>query len=132
MPGNISLQIEEEIKLGNLIRMHRMRMGLSQKDMAQLIGVSFQQVQKYESGDNRISATRLIQISKALNVSISELMGENSKSSVVDPKMNEFISRIYMLKESQRELIYDLAKCLTNYARLGLSPKKHQRVNRAK
>ena len=45
-------------------------MGLSQEKLADVVGVTFQQVQKYERGTNRISASRLFKFSKALQVSI--------------------------------------------------------------
>jgi transcriptional regulator with XRE-family HTH domain len=52
--------------VGARIRMQRMVRGLSQTDLGDAVGVSFQQVQKYENGANRVSASRLQQIAKAL------------------------------------------------------------------
>jgi transcriptional regulator with XRE-family HTH domain len=56
--------------VGNRVRMRRMMLGKSQTDLADAIGVTFQQVQKYEKGTNRISASRLQQISHVLRVTI--------------------------------------------------------------
>lgn len=59
-----------DIYVGNRLRQRRMLMGLSQKQMANELGVTFQQVQKYENGVNRISASRLWDISKILKAPI--------------------------------------------------------------
>ena len=48
-------------------------LGISQADLAETLGVSFQQIQKYEKGVNRVSAARLFAICKALNVSLSSM-----------------------------------------------------------
>lgn len=59
--------------IGSRIRMYRKALGLSQSDLAKEIGITFQQVQKYESGANRVAASRLWDISDALNVSVLSL-----------------------------------------------------------
>ncbi len=56
--------------VGKQLRTRRSIMGLSQEKLAEAVGVTFQQVQKYERGTNRISASRLYTFSKILNVSI--------------------------------------------------------------
>jgi transcriptional regulator with XRE-family HTH domain len=56
---------------GNRVRMRRIMLGLSQTKLADALGVTFQQVQKYEKGTNRISASRLQQISKFLQVPVA-------------------------------------------------------------
>lgn len=56
--------------VGKQLRSRRSLMGLSQEKLAEAVGVTFQQVQKYERGTNRISASRLYTFSKILNVSI--------------------------------------------------------------
>jgi transcriptional regulator with XRE-family HTH domain len=53
------------------IRQRRIMLGLTQQQMAELIGVTYQQAHKYETGINRISAGRLYQIARALGVEIS-------------------------------------------------------------
>ena len=53
------------------IRQRRIMLGLTQQQMAELIGVTYQQAHKYETGINRISAGRLYQIVQALGVEIS-------------------------------------------------------------
>ncbi|PCJ97290.1 MAG: transcriptional regulator [Zetaproteobacteria bacterium] len=56
--------------VGKQLRSRRTLLGLSQEKLAEYIGVTFQQVQKYERGTNRVSASRLYSFSKILDVSI--------------------------------------------------------------
>ena len=60
-----------DIHVGGRVRMRRLFLGLSQEKLANAIGVSFQQLQKYERGTNRISASRLYALSKFLGVPVS-------------------------------------------------------------
>lgn len=57
--------------VGARLRLRRTLMGLSQTELARSVGLTFQQVQKYESGANRISASRLYHIAEALDVPVS-------------------------------------------------------------
>jgi transcriptional regulator with XRE-family HTH domain len=57
--------------VGKKLRAKRTIIGMSQEDLGRLVGVSFQQIQKYEKGLNRVGASRLYEISKILNTSIS-------------------------------------------------------------
>lgn len=54
--------------VGRTIRVHRLQQHLSQSALGRTIGVSFQQIQKYENGTNRVGASRLVQIAQALHV----------------------------------------------------------------
>jgi transcriptional regulator with XRE-family HTH domain len=56
--------------VGNRVRMRRMMLGMSQEALGEALGVTFQQVQKYEKGKNRVSASRLQHISQVLQVSV--------------------------------------------------------------
>jgi transcriptional regulator with XRE-family HTH domain len=58
-----------DVYVGGRMRLRRIQLGLSQGALASKIGVSFQAVQKYESGDIRISASRLYDVAKVLEVS---------------------------------------------------------------
>src|SRR5215472_10004040 len=58
-----------DIYVGGRMRLRRIQLGLSQGALASKIGVSFQAVQKYESGDIRISASRLYDVAQVLQVS---------------------------------------------------------------
>lgn len=60
-----------DIHVGARMRMRRMLIGMSQEKLGESLGLTFQQVQKYEKGTNRIGASRLYQISKALDVPIT-------------------------------------------------------------
>src|ERR1700710_234263 len=62
-----------DVMVGAKIRIFRIHRGVSQADLAEQIGVTFQQVQKYERGINRVGASRLSRIATVLDVSISEL-----------------------------------------------------------
>lgn len=65
-----------DVLVGKKIRQQRCMVGMSQKEIAQIIGITFQQVQKYEKGQNRISAARLWRLSRALNVPVSAFFEE--------------------------------------------------------
>src|ERR1700724_516887 len=57
--------------VGSRVRMRRKMLSMSQTELADMLGLTFQQVQKYENGTNRVSASRLLQISRSLRVRIS-------------------------------------------------------------
>lgn len=59
-----------DVHIGKRVRMRRCLLGMSQTELADGINVSFQQIQKYEKGVNRISASQLYTISKVLNVDL--------------------------------------------------------------
>lgn len=60
-----------DIHIGGRIRLRRMLMGLSQSELGQVLGLSFQQVQKYERGANRVSASTLFRLASRLDVPIA-------------------------------------------------------------
>jgi transcriptional regulator with XRE-family HTH domain len=74
--------------VGERIRERRTMLGLSQQQLAKMIGVSYQQAHKYERGLNRISAGRLYGISQVLGVPISWFF-EGLTSETVDPSMSQ-------------------------------------------
>ena len=65
---------EFDQKLGERVRNYRLKQGLNQKDLAHNLQISFQQVQKYEKGDNRISSERLCKLAQALHVPVERLV----------------------------------------------------------
>lgn len=77
--------------VGSRVRMRRMMLGLSQTDLANSLDVTFQQVQKYEKGTNRIGASRMAQIAAKLNVPVSwffegvQGLGQAPLNSAPDP-----------------------------------------------
>lgn len=58
-------------RLGQRLRTRRLESGLSQERLAEILGVTFQQVQKYEKGVNRMAASRLFEIAAALDVPVA-------------------------------------------------------------
>ncbi len=69
---NISSRAKEVDRyVGGRIRERRIMMGLTQQEMAELIGVTYQQAHKYERGINRVSAGRLFDVAQALGVPVS-------------------------------------------------------------
>jgi transcriptional regulator with XRE-family HTH domain len=69
-----------DIEMGRRIRLRRVEIGLSQSELGEKLGVSFQQVQKYEKGVNRVGASRLQQIAEALGVDLTFFYEGNSKA----------------------------------------------------
>jgi transcriptional regulator with XRE-family HTH domain len=65
-----------DVMLGERIRRRRRELGLSQSALGGKLGITFQQVQKYENGTNRVSATMLLKLSDALAMSVTELLHE--------------------------------------------------------
>ena len=65
---------EVDVALGAAIRLRRRTLGISQEILAEKCGVSFQQIQKYENGSNRISFSRLVQIATALHCRVNDLI----------------------------------------------------------
>ncbi|HEX3700680.1 MAG TPA: helix-turn-helix domain-containing protein [Phenylobacterium sp.] len=70
-----------DVAVGARIRLFRKMRGLSQQALAEAAGVTFQQIQKYERGANRVSASMLARIAAALNAPVAELFGESAGSS---------------------------------------------------
>jgi transcriptional regulator with XRE-family HTH domain len=68
-----------DVEVGRRIRMRRVWMDKSQQALGEAIGVTFQQVQKYEKGTNRVGASRLQQIATALEVQPSYFFEDRSK-----------------------------------------------------
>jgi transcriptional regulator with XRE-family HTH domain len=59
-----------DVHVGNRVRMRRMLIGMSQEKLGEQLGLTFQQVQKYEKGSNRVSASRLYQMGQILGVPV--------------------------------------------------------------
>ena len=60
-----------DVHVGARVRMHRTLLGMTQTSLGEAIGLSFQQAQKYENGTNRISASRLFELSRVLDVPVA-------------------------------------------------------------
>lgn len=96
-----------DVAVGNRVRELRTRAGMSQTDLGEKLGVSFQQVQKYEKGVNRMGASRLIQICDALQVPITELfigissVDEARDRDLVDPETMRIARDIQRISDEQ-------------------------------
>ena len=65
-----------DVHVGGRVRQRRLLLGKTQSDLAEVLGLTFQQVQKYERGANRIGASRLFHLSQILDVSIEYFFGD--------------------------------------------------------
>jgi transcriptional regulator with XRE-family HTH domain len=65
----------DDVEVGQRIRARRMAKGMSQTDLGSRLGVTFQQVQKYEKGVNRVGAGRLVRVAEALDAPVSFFFG---------------------------------------------------------
>jgi transcriptional regulator with XRE-family HTH domain len=79
--------------VGRRVRLRRQIMGLTQVKLAEQVGVSFQQLQKYESGVNRIGASRLEQIARALGVPPAHFFGDTTEGARLNlgPTLDRFM-----------------------------------------
>lgn len=80
-----------DVYIGKVIRQQRLLKKKSQSDLAREMGISFQQVQKYETGVNRISASRLFTVSKLLRIPVTSFFHEITDDIAV--KASEKISK---------------------------------------
>lgn len=85
---------DEDKVIGENIKTQRLIKGLSQDDLGKAIGVSFQQVQKYERGVNRVSSARAGQIAKFLGVHVMALIGSASDTIVKSTPFSRYIASI--------------------------------------
>ena len=71
-----------DVAVGARIRIRRRWLGFSQTQLANALGITFQQVQKYERGANRVSASMLVKIAAKLETSVAALVGEDGQAPV--------------------------------------------------
>lgn len=111
-----------DIHVGKRVRERRWMLGVRQQQLADNLGIRFQQVQKYETGANRISASRLWDIAAALEVPVSYffegLEGQASEFGgaqgdiLTDKEAHELVRAYYAIPKAQRRRIFDLARVL--------------------
>lgn len=108
--------------VGKRIRHRRWMVGMTQQQLADQVGIKFQQIQKYETGMNRVSASRLYDIANVMDVPVSfffegldaadqpragtDLMG--------DKEALELVRAYYAIPEAQRRRLFDLARVLSD------------------
>ncbi len=88
-----------DLRLGSAVAARRRRLGLSQHDLALELAITYQQLQKYESGKNRISASRLWDLSVALKCDVSDFFGSTAHAQLGDgpavPALGAFLKAAY-------------------------------------
>lgn len=111
-----------DVALGASIRLRRKQLKISQESLAEKSGVSFQQIQKYENGTNRISFSRLVRIASALRCSVSDLASpleathHNLETPVVHlrllaiPGASELLTSFELLDEAGRAALLKLMR----------------------
>ena len=81
-------------KIGSVIRMQRVKLGLSQSDLGSALGVTFQQIQKYENGTNAVASTRISDLCRALKMTPNDLFGASSKMDGEVSKLSSWAMKI--------------------------------------
>jgi transcriptional regulator with XRE-family HTH domain len=114
---------QEDLKLGERIRARRLMAGLSQEALGEKLGVTFQQVQKYERGTNRITFVRLQQIADALDEGLQYFTvskkpmsksAETLQGALTHPHAIRLLKAFNKIEDNQRSLLLvQLAETLT-------------------
>ena len=119
-----------DVHVGQRIRQRRWLTGMTQQRLAELVGIKFQQIQKYETGANRVSASRLWDIAFALNVDVAHffegLEAEKPQPEKAledipadlsgDKEAMDLIRSYYAIPENQRRRLFELARVLSDVA----------------
>lgn len=118
-----------DVHVGKRVRHRRWMVGMTQQQLAEQVGIKFQQIQKYETGMNRVSASRLWDIAETLSVPVSfffegietETSGKSDERHVpgdilADKEALELVRSYYAIPEPQRRRLFELAKVLSDVA----------------
>ncbi len=118
-----------DVHVGKRVRHRRWLTGKTQQQLAQQVGIKFQQIQKYETGANRVSASRLWDIADALDVPVSfffegleEEHKEVAEKSMLpadlmgDKEALDLVRSYYAIPENQRRRLFELARVLSEVA----------------
>ncbi|MEX3016214.1 helix-turn-helix domain-containing protein [Gymnodinialimonas hymeniacidonis] len=121
-----------DVHVGKRIRHRRWMVGMTQQQLAGHVGIKFQQIQKYETGMNRVSASRLWDMAAALSIPVSyffEGMDEQEGATdapheaeglpgdlLADREALELVRSYYAIPENQRRRLFDLARVLSESA----------------
>ena len=121
-----------DVHVGKRIRHRRWLVGMTQQQLAEQVGIKFQQIQKYETGANRVSASRLWDIADALDVPVSfffegieaeqaeaEVAGETAAMPadiLGDKEALDLVRSYYAIPENQRRRLFELARVLSDVA----------------
>jgi transcriptional regulator with XRE-family HTH domain len=93
-----------DVHVGARVRTRRLLIGMNQETLARALGLTFQQVQKYEGGANRVSASRLSQIAEILGVPISYFFNDLEPEGA-EPSLSEVASRERLHRPETIDLI---------------------------
>lgn len=112
-----------DVHVGQRVRQRRWMLGVTQQQLAERVGIKFQQIQKYETGTNRVSASRLWDIAAVLEVPVSfffeGLEGQTADSAdargdiLTDKEALDLVRAYYSIPEAQRRRLFDLARVLS-------------------
>ena len=80
-------------QIGSRLRARRLMLGMSQTDLGEAIGLTYQQIQKYEKGSNRIGGSRIQQIASALKCSPSYFFGGDGKNAAIIDVASTLLTR---------------------------------------
>lgn len=121
-----------DVHVGKRVRHRRWLVGMTQQQLAERVGIKFQQIQKYETGANRISASRLWDIADALEVPVSfffeGIQDEQTVEKTADDKRMipadlmgdkealDLVRSYYSIPENQRRRLFELARVLSDVA----------------
>ena len=116
-----------DVHVGKRVRHRRWMVGMTQQQLADKVGIKFQQIQKYETGMNRVSASRLWDIADAMGVTIAFFFEGLSESTaadaaaatgdlMADKEALELVRSYYAIPEAQRRRLFDLARVLSDAA----------------
>lgn len=97
-----------DIAAGHIIRQRRRQISMSQEALAEACGVSFQQIQKYENGSNRVSISRLYQIANALGCDVESLLPDAGEAQLARQAASDPASEWLMGRQA-----FDLAMAVT-------------------
>lgn len=114
MAGRTFKANDFDIRLGQIIATQRMRMGMSQKDLARILGVTFQQIQKYETAGNRITAGALYKIATAFEMTVGQLVDGATSQYMTDPVIaNTLNIMCTKMNTAQRKCLNQVATYMT-------------------
>ncbi len=118
-----------DVHVGKRVRHRRWLIGMTQQQLAEQVGIKFQQIQKYETGANRVSASRLWDIADTLDVPVSfffegleEEQKEPGDKSMLpadlmgDKEALDLVRSYYAIPENQRRRLFELARVLSDVA----------------
>ena len=118
-----------DVHVGKRIRQRRWMVGMTQQQLAEKVGIKFQQIQKYETGMNRVSASRLWEVAAALDLPVGfffEVLGTGRDQKeypsdwpgdlLGDKEALELVRSYYAIPETQRRRLFDLARVLSDAA----------------